>query len=115
MVSPLSLRLQAFTRLSQDDLAAIERLSRRNVREVGARHDLIREGDKPRSVFLMLEGWACRYKSLPDGRRQIVGFSVPGDLCDLNVYILREMDHSVGAITRFRTAEITREDSRNCC
>jgi CRP-like cAMP-binding protein len=106
----LALRLQAYTKLSQDDIQAIERLSRQGLRDVGARRDLIREGDQPRSVFLMLAGWACRYKTLPDGRRQIVGLFVPGDICDLNIYILKEMDHNVGAISQIRVAEIGRDD-----
>lgn len=110
MANPLALRLDAYTRLSQDDRAAIERASRRSVRVVPARQDLIREGDPPRSVNLILEGWACRYKMLPDGRRQIVAFSLPGDFCDLNVYILKEMDHGVSAITRLKVAEIGRDD-----
>ena len=110
MGSPLALRLQAFTKLSREDLASIERASRKGTREVGARRDLIREGDEPKSVFLVLEGWACRYKQLPDGRRQIVGLFIPGDICDLNVYILKEMDHSIGAITNLKVAEIGRDD-----
>ena len=109
MVPPLALRLDAYTKLSRDDCAAIERITR-SQREVGPRRDLIREGDPPRHVYLMLDGWACRYKTLPDGRRQIVAFFIPGDFCDLNVYILREMDHSVSAITRLKVAEIARED-----
>jgi CRP-like cAMP-binding protein len=91
-------------------MAAIERVSRRGVREIGSRRDLIREGDPPRVVNLILEGWACRYKTLPDGRRQIVSLFIPGDLCDLNVYILKEMDHNIGAITALRVAEIGRDD-----
>ncbi|HEV2746734.1 MAG TPA: Crp/Fnr family transcriptional regulator [Allosphingosinicella sp.] len=106
----MPLRLHAFTRLSRDDVAAIEGLSSNGLREIGARRDLIREGDRPRSVFVVLDGWACRYKTLPDGRRQIVGFFIPGDICDLNVYILRQMDHSIGAITQLRVAEIAAED-----
>jgi CRP-like cAMP-binding protein len=79
---------------------------RRSVREIDARRDLLREGDPPKNVFLVLDGWACRYKTLPDGRRQIVSFFVPGELCDLNVYMLKQMDHSIGAITRLKVAEI---------
>ena len=81
-----------------------------STREISARRDLIREGDRPRYVYVMLDGWACRYKTLPDGRRQIVAFFIAGDLCDLNVYILKEMDHSVAAITPIRVAEISREE-----
>lgn len=109
-MSPLALRLEAFTRLSKGDRAAIERASRKTQREVAARRDLIREGDTPRVVYLVREGWACRYKTLPDGRRQIVGFFIPGDLCDLNVYILKEMDHNIGAITKISVTEIGRDD-----
>ena len=77
---------------------------------VQPRRDLIREGETPKFVHLMVDGWACRYKTLPDGRRQIVAFFIPGDFCDLNVYILKEMDHSIGAITRLSVADISRED-----
>lgn len=106
----LAVRLAAFTRLSAADREAIEELTAKRQRQFAARRDLIREGDKPRAVFLMLEGWACRYKQLADGRRQIVAFFIPGDLCDVNVFILREMDHSIGAINKVRAAEIGRDD-----
>ncbi len=109
-MSPLALRLQTYTKLSEDDRAQIEVLTRKGVREVPARRDLIREGDKPKSIFLVLEGWACRYKQLPDGRRQIVDFFLPGDICELNISLLHEMDHSVGAITPLKVAEVAREE-----
>jgi CRP-like cAMP-binding protein len=102
-------KLEAFTRLSADDRAALAEISK-NFRYVDARRDLITEGDRPRYVHLMLEGWACRYKTLPDGKRQIVSLFVPGDFCDVNVYILKYMDHSIGAITRLKVAMITAEE-----
>ena len=109
MVPALALRLEAFTRLSPDDRAAIGRISK-VTRVIPARRDLIREGEKPQFVHLMVDGWACRYKTLPDGRRQIVAFFIPGDFCDLNVYVLRQMDHSLGAITRLSVSDISRDD-----
>ena len=57
---------------------------------------------------LVQEGWACRYKVLEDGRRQIVGFFLPGDICDLNVFVLRELDHSIGTITPVTLSEISK-------
>ena len=102
-------KLDAFTKLSTDDRAALAEISR-NYRYIDARRDLISEGDKPRFVHLVLEGWACRYKTLPDGKRQIVSLFVPGDFCDVNVYILKQMDHSIGAITRVKVAMITPEE-----
>jgi CRP-like cAMP-binding protein len=105
----LAVRLESFTHLSADDRAAIGRISKAS-RIVGPRRDVIREGENPKHVLLMLDGWASRYKTLPDGRRQIVAFFLPGDFCDLNVYILKAMDHSIGAITRLSVADISREE-----
>jgi CRP-like cAMP-binding protein len=102
-------KLEAFTRLSADDRAALAQVSR-NVRTVEARRDLVSEGDRPRYVHLVLDGWGCRYKQLPDGKRQIVSLFVPGDFCDVNVFILKYMDHSIGAITRLKVAMITPEE-----
>lgn len=77
-------------------------------REYPARRDLIREGDKPGPVFVMLEGWACRYKLLPEGGRQITALLMPGDFCDMHVAVLEEMDHSIATITAARVAMIPR-------
>lgn len=108
--NPLIRKLQNFVRLSAEDRTAIESLSGARVRQFGVREDLIREGDRPEHINLFLSGWACRYKILADGRRQIVSFFLPGDLCDHNVFILREMDHSIGTLTPAVVAEIGRND-----
>lgn len=110
MTNPLILRLNSYAKLSQADRALVDRVAGRTTRDVQPRRDVVREGDKPRAVHLVLEGWACRYKQLPDGRRQVVSFFIPGDLCDTNVFILREMDHSVAAVSRLRVAEIAPTD-----
>jgi CRP-like cAMP-binding protein len=102
-------KLDAFTKLSSDDRAALAKLAQ-NVRYVDPRRDLVSEGDKPRFVHLVLDGWGARYKSLPDGKRQIVSLFIPGDFCDVNVYILKAMDHSIAAITRLKVALIAPEE-----
>lgn len=108
MGNPLAQRLNAFTKLSTSDREALDRIVAQTVREFASRRDLVREGDRPRCVYVVLEGWACRYKQLPDGRRQIVALFLPGDLFDANVFLLQEMDHSIGTITAVRVAEIGR-------
>jgi CRP-like cAMP-binding protein len=107
--SSVAYKLQAFTKLSAGDREALERLSKR-VRVVEARRDLISEGDAPTHVHLVLQGWGARYKTLPDGKRQIVDIMIPGDFCDLNVYILKRMDHTITALTRMKVAMITPEE-----
>ena len=99
LVNPLLLNLERYVRLSIEDRDEIDKLKSAPAYEIRARSDLIHEGQNPSVVRLIVSGWACRYKDLLNGRRQIVGIFVPGDFCDLNVYILRQMDHSIGAIT----------------
>jgi CRP-like cAMP-binding protein len=105
----LTRRLEEFTHLTDADRAQLALLCSESPRTIERRRDLIREGSKPPSLYLILEGWACHYRTLEDGRRQIVDFAVPGDLCDLNLFILDQMDHSIGAITQLKVAEIDRE------
>jgi CRP-like cAMP-binding protein len=108
-VNPLIRKLEQFVRLSPADRAMLVRGSSERVRNFGPRADVSREGDRPRDVHLILSGWACRYKQLEDGRRQVVSFFLPGDMCDLNVFILKEMDHSIGTITPVAIADLSRE------
>jgi CRP-like cAMP-binding protein len=69
------------------------------MRELQAYEDLICEGDQPRSVAILTQGFACRYKTLQDGGRQIVSFHVPGDALDLQSLFIDRMDHHVGTLT----------------
>lgn len=98
-MDPLIRNLDRYARLSREDRTAIGMLADAPRLQVKARGELIREGDQSDVVRLMVSGWACRFKDLPDGRRQIIGFFIPGDFCDLHIHILREMDHSIGALT----------------
>lgn len=105
----LERRLAGGAPLSEPELAAVRLLADRPSRAVAAKRELIREGDVPRGPFLVAEGWACRFKMLDDGRRQIVGLLLPGDLCDVNVQLQGRMDHSIGALTAVRVVEIDPE------
>ncbi len=98
-------KLRNLADLSAADIAALEAATA-HPRAFAAKQDMIREGDRPGPVFVMLEGWACRYKILPAGSRQIVAFMLPGDACDLHVGMLSEMDHSLQAITDAKIALI---------
>lgn len=109
MESALFRRLELFTQLSSEDHAALSRVTTK-IRVIEPRHDLIREGEPPTHVNLVLRGWGARYKMLPDGKRSLVGFFIPGDFCDLNAYVLKQMDHSISAITPLRVATIEPTD-----
>lgn len=105
MANPLVLRLEHAVSLTADDRRLLEDLAREG-RRVGPREDLIREEDPPEAVYLVLDGFACRYKTLPDGRRSITAYLVPGDFCNLHVTILGEMDHTIGTLAPCTIVEI---------
>ncbi len=60
---------------------------------------LIAEGSHSPHLYTLLSGWAFRYKSLPDGRRQILNYMLPGDLIGLQGTVIGEMQHSVEALS----------------
>jgi CRP-like cAMP-binding protein len=100
-------KLNGFARLGEEDVAALA-IATASPHSYTARQDLIREGDQPGPVFVVLEGWAFRYKILPRGTRQILAFLLPGDCCDLHNNMLAEMDHSIQAVTAAKVALISR-------
>lgn len=105
--SPLIAKLATRAPISDEDREALYDLYS-DAREMGARRNIIREGDRPDHVHLMIDGWGARYKLLPDGARQITAFLIPGDFCDLHVTILGEMDHGITTLTKSRVAYIPR-------
>jgi CRP-like cAMP-binding protein len=105
MLDPFIRKLEHGADLSDEDRQVLRRVICQ-VRPVGAREDVIKEGDKPDNVHLVLSGYACRYKLLRDGTRQIMAWLVPGDLCDLHVAILGEMDHAIGTLAACTIAYI---------
>ena len=106
--NPLTRKLLHFVPLSDADRQLLDHFAARD-EHFAADVDIVAEGMVPRSVFLLKEGMAMRYRNMPDGRRQIMTFLIPGDLCDMHVFLLKEMDHSIGTITSVRVAPIARE------
>jgi CRP/FNR family transcriptional regulator, anaerobic regulatory protein len=67
--------------LEPSELNELDRISQ--VRNFPAKTMLFDQGALAGSVFNVTEGIVRLYKSLPDGRRQIVGFALPGDFLGL--------------------------------
>lgn len=98
-------KLGRFVPLGEEEREVLLTLGRQ-ARRLRRGTDLIAEGDKPDSVFLLLEGWAYRYKSMVDGGRQIMAYLLPGDLCDVQIFLFEEMDHSIGLLSEALVAKI---------
>ena len=79
---PLIRKLESIAPVSDDERRAIAALPI-TVRDLKADADIVRDQDRPSQCCAILEGFACRYKLLPGGRRQIMSFYIPGDIPDL--------------------------------
>jgi CRP-like cAMP-binding protein len=100
-------KLNAFMKTSRGSEDVINEMASRRVVSLDRGQDIISEGEEPQTVNLLLSGWACRYKMMEDGQRQILAFFLPGDLADLHVYILKAIDHSISAITPVKYARLS--------
>ena len=105
LAEPLIRRLEQLGSLSDQERQAVRGMAL-TVRQVDENQDLAREGDHPSHCSLLLEGFACRYKMLESGQRQIMAFHVPTDLCDLSSLLLGRRDHSIGTLTPVKVALI---------
>ena len=105
MSTPFIRKLEYGAELSDTDRRVLEDAAS-DVREIGARTDVIGQGERPDNVHVLIDGWACRYKLLPDGDRQIMAYLIPGDFCDLHVAILGEMDHGIATVSNCKIAYI---------
>ena len=108
MSNPLTRKLELFGPLSDEDKCLLDDTVSQTHR-IGSHQDIIQEGDSPDKVHLVLSGFACRNKMLENGNRQIFAYLVPGDFCDLNVFILKAMDHSLATLSPCTLVHIPRE------
>ncbi|WP_235579173.1 Crp/Fnr family transcriptional regulator [Pseudorhodoferax sp. Leaf274] len=88
----------AFHQLAPGELGFVEDL-RSATERVPAGHALIREQADGGRLFTLYAGWAFRYKTLSDGRRQILNFLLPGDLFGLQQRFSEGATYGVEALT----------------
>jgi CRP-like cAMP-binding protein len=91
-------KLERYGQLSAEERQVLEDAPS-SEKQFRADQDMVREGERPSHCILILDGFACRYKLLANGKRQIMAFEIAGDLCDLNSFLLGELDHSIGTLT----------------
>jgi CRP-like cAMP-binding protein len=104
MPNPWTSKMEMFTAFSAAEKQRLDDLvSARQVKHA-PHDDIIADGAHSADCHVVLSGLACRYKILRDGRRQIMAFLIPGDLCDAEIFILRVMDHGVAAMVPTTTA-----------
>lgn len=106
MDNPLAMKLEQFTAFTADERQRLDELVSGRRHTYAARTDILVEGEKVNEIHIVLSGLAARYKILADGSRQIMAFLVPGDICDVEVFVLAEMDHSIAALAETECAVV---------
>ncbi len=107
--TPLARKLGAYVVLTDTELAILADFDKRK-RHFPVGQDLVYEGQGNQSAYILAAGWACSYKLLPNGNRQIVDFQIPGDFLGLRSVLLSTADHNVEPVTAIEATEITSQD-----
>ncbi len=107
--NPLRRKLAAHVELTSGDVRELDGLAA-GARRYPAQTPLLHQSDIPESAILVLDGFACRYKFLPNGRRQITAYLLPGDLFELDLDFRLPLDCALGTLTACRLALIPRPE-----
>ena len=105
----LARHLASFGDLPEDDARALAGLSA-EVREVRRYKDLLRVGEHPDHVIVVLSGFLCRYTIGAEGARQIHSFYLPNEAPSLETLYMDYMDNSLCAVADSVVAEIPHEE-----
>lgn len=104
----LAHRLERFRPLNAEEIAILATLGK-SVRDASSGQSLLETGDTTHCTVLIHAGWAMVHRELRDGRRQIIQFSLPGDLIDPCNILAEHRDFCVVAITPVRYSFISLE------
>jgi CRP-like cAMP-binding protein len=104
--NPLTMKLEQFTEFSRSERIRLDEIVGRKSETFQRGKTIIKAGEKVEQIHLVTKGLATRSKTLIDGSRQLMAFLVPGDLCDVEVFVLEAMDHDILALTETTCALI---------
>jgi CRP-like cAMP-binding protein len=94
----LATKLEQYATFSEHERRRLDTFISHRTKTYAPREMIVREGEKVDQIYLVTSGLAVRSKSLADGGRQIMAFLIPGDLCDVEVFVLEHMDHDIIAV-----------------
>lgn len=105
----MKLRLRDDVSLHEEDVL---RGALGSIEEFSPGKTIIRQGTLLSRSTLLIDGLIGRYKDLSGGERQITEIHVAGDFVDLHGFLLRKLEHNVGALTRVKVAYFQHDDLR---
>lgn len=112
MHSVLYAALKRHSPLDASDLRALKSLDfeRRKLRD---KQDVVRQGEKPQTAIVVLDGMFTKYVTLRDGRIQYLSLHIVGDLLGVQSVFFPEMDYGISAIGENAViAEISHQEMR---
>ena len=98
-----------FKPVTPDELATINALKKQHL-ALPAGTEIIRAGEDCSQLYTLYSGWAFRFKTLPDDRRQILNFLLPGDLIGLQAAMFDAALHGIEALTDVELCVLPRRD-----
>jgi len=90
--------ISTFRKFTAEELAFVNAFKSGEL-ALEAGNTIFSEGTNSPHLYTVLSGWAFKYKTLADGRRQVLNFALPGDFIGLQASIFDSIGHSVEALT----------------
>jgi CRP-like cAMP-binding protein len=96
-----------FKPVAVEELSSINDIKREHLlTPAGA--EIVRAGEDTPELYTLYSGWAFRFKTLPDGRRQILSFLLPGDLLGLQAAMFDAALYGIEALTDVQLCVLSR-------
>lgn len=102
-------RHDLFKTFSEQDLKSIQKFKVGEIK-VDPGTPLLMEGSNSPQLFTALRGMGLRYKTLANGRRQVLNFVFPGDFLGLQSGLMDEMGHSIEATSHMTLCVFNRSE-----
>ncbi len=98
LLEPLFQRLSHYVDLSDADRDLLAELVD-GVEAIEPGAQILMDEGPVAATFVAGEGWLFRYRTLSDGRRQIINTVLPGDTMNVGAAFFARSDHSIEALT----------------
>lgn len=77
---------------------------------MSARENIYMAGEPTDNIVVICSGWAARVMRLPDGRRQILSYLLPGDIISTESLFRDSLNYHVQSLTDVHYSRIRRTD-----
>jgi CRP-like cAMP-binding protein len=102
-------KFRRYVDLNDEEVGTLSRLLARP-RRIRRGRDIVAQGQPYRALYVLIDGFALRYKVLSDGRRQVLNLIVPGDLIGLPACLFESAIASISSLTDTTVSPIEFEE-----